>query len=129
MNVVDSSGWLEFFTDGPNADHFFHPLQDTSNLIVPTICIYEVFKIVFRERGEDDALQAVALMRQGKLINLTSEIALQAAKNSLEFNIPMADSIVLTTAQLNDAEVWTQDEDFKGMKNVHYFPKKQRRKV
>jgi len=123
MNLVDSSGWLEYFSDGPNADIFSEPLNDLSNLIIPTICLYEIFKVVMRERSENDALQAVALMQQGKIIDLTSEISIQAAKNSLDYKIPMADSIILTTGQLYKATIWTQDNDFKGIPNVKYYPK------
>ena len=123
MNVVDSSAWLEYLADGPNAEYFSAPLEDTGNLIVPTICIYEVFKAVLRQRGEDAALQTVALMKQGSTINLSDDLALQAAKISLEYKIPMADSIILATTRAYEAVLWTQDKDFKGMENVNYFPK------
>ncbi len=123
MNVVDSSAWLEYLTDGPNAEYFSAPLVDTDNLIVPTVCIYEVFKAVLRQRGEDAALQTVALMKQGITINLSDDLALQAAKISLEYQIPMADSIILATARAHEAVLWTQDQDFKDMENVNYFPK------
>ena len=123
MNVVDSSAWLEYLADGPNAEHFSDPLIDIDNLIVPTICIYEVFKAVYRQRGEDAALQAVALMKQGTTVNLTDELALQAAKISIESKIPMADSIILATARDHEAVLWTQDQDFKDMENANYFPK------
>ena len=124
MNVVDSSAWLEYFTDGPNAEYFSAPLVDTGNLIVPTICIYEVFKAVLRQHSEDAALQTVAIMKQGTSINLSDDLALQAAKISLEYQIPMADSIILATARAHEAILWTQDEDFKGIEDVNYFPKK-----
>jgi len=124
MNVVDSSAWLEYFADGPNADLFSAPLQDIDNLIVPSICIYEVFKTVLRQRGEDAALQAAALMRQGTTVDFTAGLALQAAKISLDRKIPMADSIILATAREHEAIVWTQDQDFKGIEGVKYFPKK-----
>ena len=123
MNIVDSSAWLEYLADGPNAEYFSAPLKDTGNLIVPTICIYEVFKAVFRQRGEDAALQTVALMKQGTTIDLTDALALQAAKISLEYQIPMADSIILATARVKEAVLWTQDRDFKGMEGVNYLPK------
>ncbi len=123
MNVVDSSAWLEYLADGPNAEYFSAPLEDTGNLIVPTICILEVFKAVLRQRGEDAALQTAALMKQGTSINLTDDLALQAAKISLEYKIPMADSIILATARAHEAILWTQDQDFKDMENVNYFPK------
>ena len=124
MNVVDSSAWLEYLADGPNAEYFSDPLIDIDNLIVPTICMYKVFKAVLRQRGEDAALQAVALMKQGTTVHLTDDLALQAAKLSLEYKIPMADSIILATARAHEAVLWTQDEDFKDIKDVKYFPKK-----
>lgn len=124
MNVIDSSAWLEYFADGPNADLFSAPLQDTDNLIVPSICIYEVFKTVLRQRGEDAALQAAALMRQGIIVDFTAGLALQAAKISIDYKIPMADSIILATAREHEAIVWTQDRDFEGIEGVKYFSKK-----
>ncbi len=123
MNIVDSSAWLEYLADGPNAEHFSDPLIDVDKLIVPTICIYEVYKAVLRQRGEDAALQAVALMNQGITVNLTDDLALQATKISLEYKIPMADSIILATARAHKAILWTQDRDFKDMENVKYFLK------
>jgi predicted nucleic acid-binding protein len=123
MNLVDSSGWLEYFADGPRAEAFSAPLKDTDNLVVPTICIYEVFKVVLRERGEEEALQALALMQQGTVVELTPEIAIVAAKTSLDHKIPMADSIVLATARAFEAIIWTKDADFRGIRGVKYFAK------
>ena len=123
MNIVDSSGWLEYFADGPNADRFAAPLGNVAELLVPSITLYEVFKVVCRQRGEDAALQAVAMMQQGKVIELSSSIALLAAKLSLDLKIPMADSIILATAQIHNAVLWTQDDDFKGLSGVRYFPR------
>lgn len=123
MNIVDSSGWLEYFADGPNADLFAVPLGKSAELLVPSITLYEVFKIVCRQRGEDAALQAVAMMHQGKVVELSSSIALLAAKLSLEVKTPMADSIILATAQIHTAVLWTQDNDFEGISGVNYFPK------
>jgi predicted nucleic acid-binding protein len=123
MNLVDSSGWLEYFSDGPSAVSFEKALLNVENLIVPTICLYEVFKVVLRERGEDEALQAIALMRQGKVVDLTHEIAMLAAKISLEYKMPMADSMILATAQMHKATIWTMDEDFKDLSGIKYFKK------
>jgi predicted nucleic acid-binding protein len=123
MNIVDSSGWLEFFADGPNANEFSKPLSDTESLIVPSISVFEVFKVVLRERDEDAALMAVSMMKQGKVIDLNFELAIQAAKTSSDHKIPMADSIIMTTAILYNATVWTQDSDFKNFSSVRYFPK------
>ena len=123
MNLVDSSGWLEYFADGNNAEFFSEPLNNVEDIIVPTICLFEVFKVVLRERGEDQALQAVALMQQGIVTDLTPEIAIQAAKNSFHHKIPMADSIIITTGQNYEATIWTQDSDFKDFDNVKYIAK------
>jgi predicted nucleic acid-binding protein len=123
VNIVDSSGWLEYFSDGPNADCFAEPLGNVSELLMPTVILYEVFKVVCRQRGEDAALQAVALMQQARVVELSSSIALLAAKLSLEVKIPMADSIILATTQTNNATLWTQDNDFQGLPGVRYFPK------
>lgn len=123
MNILDSSGWLEYFADGPNAEHFSVPLENLDELLVPSICLYEVFKVVLREAGEDNALQATALMKQGKVIDITRDIAIVAAKISHEQQLPMADSIILSTAYRYEAVVWTQDVDFKGKPSVKYFPK------
>jgi predicted nucleic acid-binding protein len=125
MNIIDSSGWLEYFANGPNARFFSRPLQNTAELIVPAITVYEVFKTVLRQRNESDALQAVALMLQGSVVDLTATISILGAKISLEHEMPMADSIILATARLYEATVWTQDSDFEGIDGVQYIPKKQ----
>ncbi|CAH2031300.1 type II toxin-antitoxin system VapC family toxin [Trichlorobacter ammonificans] len=123
MNIVDSSGWLEYFADGPNAEQFVAPLSDRERLLVPTIIMHEVFKVVLRERGENSALQAVALMRQGTVAPLGEDIALSAARLGVAHKLPMADSIILATARLHNATVWTQDVDFEGLDHVRYFKK------
>jgi predicted nucleic acid-binding protein len=123
VNIVDSSAWLEFFSDGPNADQFAQPLSDRDNLLVPSIIIYEVFKVVLRERGENDALQSAALLRQGDIIELTEDISLRAARLSILHKLPMADSIILATARAHDAVIWTQDVHFQGIAKVRFFPK------
>ena len=124
MNLVDSCGWLEYFTEGPNAEHFAKPLEKPDELIVPSITLYEVFKVVLRERGEDAALQAVALMRQGKVIDLTEAIAIYAAKVGTALKLPMADSIIYASGQLEQAVIWTQDNHFAKLPGVKYFPAK-----
>jgi predicted nucleic acid-binding protein len=122
--IVDSSGWLEFFADGPNAAVFAVPLADPMQLFVPVITIYEVFKVVMRQRSEHDALQAIALMRQGTVIDINETIALESAKLSLKYKTPMADSMILATAIQYNAELWTQDVDFINIPGVKYIPKK-----
>lgn len=123
MNVVDSSGWLEFLADGPNADAFSEPILKPEILLVPVVSIYEVFKKVLLERDETTALQVVALMMQGRLVELDADLALTGAKLSIELRLPMADSLILSTARQHGATLWTQDKDFAGMDGVQYFPK------
>ena len=121
MNVVDSCGWLEYFADGPNADFFASAIKGTEQLIVPTLSVYEVFKLVLQQRGEGDALQAVALMMQGELVDLSTELALEAARLAVEYGLPMADSVILATAREHEAVLWTQDSDFEGIEGVRYI--------
>ena len=124
MNVADSSAWLEYFADGPNAGRFASAIEDVGKLIVPSICLLEVFKRVLQQRGEPEALQAVALMRQAAVEDLTAEIALDAARIGVALKLPLADSVVLATARKHQAVLWTQDADFDGIDGVKYFPKK-----
>jgi len=124
MNIVDSSGWLAYFADEPNGKHFLTPLNDTASLVVPTVTIYEVFKVALRESSENEALQAAIAMRKGTVVDLTASLAIAASKLSLEHNLPMADSIILATAKEFDATIWTQDSDFMNIGDVKYFPKK-----
>lgn len=123
MNIVDSSGWLEYFSGGPNSDKFEIPLKDTSSLIVPVITIYEVFKVVLREAGENEALQVIASMQKGSIIDLTTSIAMDASRISLKYNLPMADSIIFSTAQSYECVIWTQDSDFENLPDVNFFHK------
>ena len=121
MNLVDSSGWLEYFADGKNAGHFAPVVSNTERLIVSTINIYEVYKKVISEKDEDSALQAVAMMQQAKVIEVTASIAVQASKLSYIFKLPMADSLIYVTARDHNAIVWTQDADFKELEGIRYF--------
>ena len=123
MNLVDSSGWLEYFADGHNARFFAPALEDTENLIVSTMNIYEVFKRVLQQRGEDAALQAAALMHQAAVVEVTSPIAMDAARLSVELKLPMADSLILATARAYGAALWTQDDDFEGIPDVNFTRK------
>ena len=124
MNVVDSSGWIEYFTRGENAPFFIPPVQDVENLLVPTVCIYEVFKRLLVERDEDAALLSVGLMSQGREIALERKIAIDAAHISRETKLAMADSIILASARAHNAILWTQDAHFKGIDGVKYIEKK-----
>ena len=123
MNVVDSSGWIEYVVDGPNSDFFAEPIEAPDELIVPTISILEVFRWVLRESGEADALQAAALMQQGEVVELDTAIATAAAKLGLTHKLPLADSVMLATAQTFGATLWTQDADFEGLPGVRYRAK------
>src|SRR5687768_4880293 len=124
MNVIDSSGWLEYFISGKNASFFAPAIQDVANVVVPTVSIYEVFKRTLIEKGRTDALEAVAIMYDGKVVDLDREIALISAALSYELKLPMADSIILATARVHDATLWTQDEHFKDLEGVKYVDKK-----
>jgi predicted nucleic acid-binding protein len=123
MNVVDSSGWLAYFADELNAEHFLAPLNDSTSLAVPTVTIYEVFKVIMRESGENDALQAAIAMQKGTVVDLNASLAIAASRLSLQHNLPMVDSIILATARKFNATLWTQDADFQNISNVKYFPK------
>jgi len=129
MNIVDASGWLLYFADEPDAEYFLTPLRDADSLVVPMVTIYEVFKVVLRESGENDALQAAIAMQRGSVVDLTVPMALSASKISLGLDLPMAESIILATAKQFNAIVWTQDSDFKNITGVKYFPKRKWKKV
>lgn len=120
MNVVDSGGWLEYFGDGPNAAYFAGPLAKADDLIVPAISVFEVFKRVLQQRDEASALQAAALMQQGRTVALDPALAMAAARLSFELKLPMADSIILATARHFNAVLWTQDADFEKLPGVRY---------
>jgi toxin FitB len=123
MNVVDSSGWLEYFADGPNADFFAPAIEATSELIVPAISVYEVFKHVLQQRSESEALRAAAVMMRGRGVDLDAQLALTAARVSTRHRIPMADSIILATARAYGATLWTQDEHLAHLDGVQYIAK------
>ena len=120
MNLVDSCGWLEFLADGPNAGFFARPLADTGNLLVPTICLYEVFKKTLQQRGEEAALDVAALMQQGKVVDLGAATALDAADLAALRKLSLADAVILATARAHGGTVWTQDAHFEGLPGVRY---------
>ncbi|MCL5772590.1 MAG: type II toxin-antitoxin system VapC family toxin [Actinobacteria bacterium] len=123
MNLVDSSGWLEYFTDGKSAEYFVPAIENTSELIVSVINLYEVYKKILSEKDNNAAIQAIALMQQPNVIDVTEPISILAARLSIDLKIPMADSIIYATAKMYDAIIWTQDSDFKNLKGVKYFEK------
>ncbi|HVG43859.1 MAG TPA: type II toxin-antitoxin system VapC family toxin [Longimicrobium sp.] len=124
MNVVDSSGWLEYLADAPNAARFAPAIEDTGRLIVPSISIVEVFRRTYQQRGETDALAAASLMRRGHVVELDFTLAASAGKLGVDNKLPLADSIILATARAYGATLWTQDADFEGIPGVRYFPKR-----
>jgi predicted nucleic acid-binding protein len=124
LHVVDSSGWIEYFTDSPNADEFAAVIEEPEHLLVPSLSILEVFKWVLRERGEDAAIQVTAVMQQSEVIDLDVILALRSAKLGLAHQLPLADSIIYATAQTFGATLWTQDADFETLRGVRYLPKR-----
>jgi len=124
MNIVDSSGWLEYFAEGENIDFFASAIEDTENLIVPVICVYEVFKRILILKGLDAAEQHIAELFKGQQVDLSAPLALSAAQLSVEYKLPMADSLILATAQSYEAILWTQDEHFKSIPGVKFIAKK-----
>jgi len=120
MNLVDTSGWIEYFFGGPNATYFAPPIEDTEKLLVSVVCLYEVFKKVNVVADAARALQVVAQMKQGRIVDLTEDVALNAALVRLKHKIPMADSLIYATARLQGATLWTQDEHFSRLPGVNY---------
>ena len=124
MNVVDSSGWLEYLANSSNAPFFAPAIQDEQRLLVPTICLYEVFKRLYQQLGKEAALEGVSRLYRGEIMELDDEIALLAAQLSLAHHLPLVDSIILATARSQDATLWTQDEHFKDLPGVQYIEKR-----
>ena len=120
MNVVDSSAWLAYFADEPNAGFFAEAIEDAELLVVPTVCIHEVFKVILRQRGEDEAFLAVAAMERGAVVDLTSELALESAAIGVEEGLSFADSVIYAVAKRSDAVLWTQDAHFEGKPGVRF---------
>lgn len=124
MNLVDSCGWLEYLAEGPNAAFFAKPLEDVESLIVPSICILEVFKKILQQRSQAEALQVATAMQQGEVISLGADLALDAAALGLRHGLPLADAVILATAQAFDAIIWTQDSHFEGLDDVNYVARR-----
>lgn len=123
MNLVDSSAWLAYFAGESNAGFFATAIEDDEALLVPSVCLYEVFKVVLRERGEDAAFAVVAAMERGEVIDLGSELAMEAAALGLEENLAFADSVIYAVAKKRDATLWTQDVHFRGKPGVKFKAK------
>jgi predicted nucleic acid-binding protein len=124
VNLVDSSAWLEYFADGPNAAFFAHAIENQRELIVPTIVIFEVYKRIRQQRDDRSALAAIAILYHGRIVDLTAALGLRAAQISHSEKLPMADSIILATARSEEAIIWTQDGDFQSLEGVKYRAKK-----
>ena len=124
MNVVDSSAWIEFFVDGPNARFFEKPIRDSAALLVPSITVFEVYRYILKLRGREHALAAAATMRQGQAVALDDALAIEAAELGTAHGLPLADSIIYAAAMLHSATLWTQDADFEGLDGVEYRTKR-----
>jgi len=126
VNLVDSSAWLEYLADGPNASFFAPAIEKTGELLVPTIVFFEVYKRVRQQRGQRPALEAISALQHGRVIDLTVALAVAAAGISHSEKLPIADSIIIATARSENAIIWTQDSDFEKLPQVKYRPKKVR---
>jgi predicted nucleic acid-binding protein len=126
VNVVDSSGWIEYLAGGPNAGYFGRPIEGDEPLLVPSLSLFEVYRHMLRHIGREDALNVVAAMRRGAIVDLDDRLALEAAELSAETGLALADSILLATARAHDAGFWTQDQDFEGIEGVRYRAAKKR---
>ena len=122
-NVVDSSAWLEYFADGPNAGHFAAAIEDVSTLVVPSITLLEVFERIARQLDEASALRYVGVMQQARVADLDAPLALRAAAVGSRHKLPLADSVIYATAQQYHGIVWTQDSDFEGLDGVRFWPR------
>ena len=126
LNLVDSSGWIEYFTESPNAAFFAEPIEDPDHLVVSTLSVLEVFRWILKAKGENAALQAAALMQQALLVDLDVALAIRSAKLGADLKLPLADSVIYATAQVHGATLWTQDADFESLPDVRYTPRRRR---
>jgi toxin FitB len=122
MNLVDTSGWLEYMFEGPNAALFAPSIEDTPNLVVPVICLYEVFKKVLQVADESSALKAIGHMKLAQVIDATEDLALNAAQLSIRHSLPLADAFIYATTLQHSATLWTQDSHFQHLPHVTYIP-------
>lgn len=123
MVVLDSSCWLEYFLNGKRAENYASIIEKHSEIIIPSIVLHEVFKVAMRASGEDAALAIAGVLQQSSIIPMDENIAMYSAKIGSQRHLAMADSIILATAQIHHATLWTQDADFKGLAGVKYFEK------
>ena len=120
MNLVDSSGWIEYLSGRSNASFFKQPIEGDAPLLVPTLSLFEVYRHTLRHVGREEALNVVAAMRGGVVVDLDDRLALEAAELSVETRLSLADSVLLATARSRGADFWTQDSDFEGLEGVRY---------
>ncbi len=123
MNLVDSSGWIEYFRDTPRADLFATAIEDRHHLLVPTIALFEVHKILSRSLPEGLVNQCLNVMRLARVLDLTDARAVVAAKTARLHSLAMTDAAMYSMAREFDAEFWTQDIDYQGLPGVSYFQK------
>lgn len=123
MVIVDSCGWLEWFTNGELAGKYEKYLVDQDNILMPAIILYEVYKILKREVGEEKALLAAGYMKNSTVIPLDETLALAAADIALQDNRDMADAIIVAAARANNCRIITSDADLKDQPGVKYLPK------
>ena len=121
MILVDSSGWVEYFTDGPLADDFAPYLDDLTQVVTPTIVLFEVYRVIRRQRSEEAATAAVAQMQKSSVVELDQFLALTAADVSIDHGLAMADAIVYATARIKGVDVVTADSDFEGLRDATVF--------
>lgn len=123
MNVVDSSGWIEYLTDSKRADLFAMPIEQRDQLLVPTIALFEVHKILSRSLSEDLVDRCLNVMRLGRVLDLTDRRAVAASKVARQHRLALADAAMYSMAQEHSASFWTQDVDYDGLPGVRYFGK------
>jgi predicted nucleic acid-binding protein len=121
MIIIDSCGWIEFLVDGENAAEYEQYFQDSESIATPTIVIYEVYKKVLRERGEESAVIVAAQMDNTRVIELSERLSLLAAKLSIAHRLPMADAIVYATAKASECQVVTSDKHFVDLDDVIFI--------
>lgn len=123
MNVVDSCGWLEYLADGPNAGFFEAALTDEERLVVPAITLFEVARVLIRQRGTAAAETALGFMARGRVVHPDLAASLRAAQAAVQHRLAMADALIWQTAADHAAVLWTQDADLSAAPGVRFQPR------
>ena len=123
MNLVDSSGWIEYLQDTPRADLFADAIEDRNSLLVPTIALFEVHEVLSRRLAAELVERCLYVMRLGRVLDFTDARAISASQIAVRHQLAMADAAMYSMAQEFGATFWTQDADYQGLVGVHYFPK------